>query len=204
MITVICGSHKKNSQSLKVARYSCARLMELYDDADPKIVNLGELAIPFWDEEFENVSEHWKTMWAPVSKQLVSSDGIIIITPEWGGMAPPMLKNFFLLCDVKELGHKPALIISISSGTNGGSYPIAELRSSSYKNNRVCYIPEQIVIREVKLYLNDPVKADGEADLQLRKRIDFCFGILTRYIEALKLVRQDGDVIFNDLYKYGM
>ena len=40
-------------------------------------------------------------------------------------------KNFFLHCNKGELSHKPALLVSISSG-NGGSYPISELRSSNF------------------------------------------------------------------------
>ena len=43
------------------------------------------------------------------------------------------------------------LIVSISSG-NGGAYPISELRSSSYKNSHILWIPENIIIRNVKQF----------------------------------------------------
>ena len=81
--------------------------------------------LKFWNVEFGNISD-----------SLSSSDGFIIVVPEYGGMATPNAKNFFLLFNNGELFHKPGLIISISSGT-GGAYPISELRSSSYKNSHI-------------------------------------------------------------------
>jgi len=48
-----------------------------------------------------------------------------------------------------ELGHKPALIVAVSSG-DGGAYPVSELRMSSYKNNRLCYIPEQVALKSMR------------------------------------------------------
>jgi len=55
-------------------------------------------------------------------------------------MAPAGLKNFFLYAGNTALAHKPAYLVGISA-SRGGSYPIAELRMSSYKNSYLCYIP---------------------------------------------------------------
>ena len=85
-----------------------------------------------------------------------------MVVPEYGGMSTPNSKNFFLLFNFfffffffllnGELFHKPGLIVSISSG-NGGAYPISELRSSSYKNSHIMWIPENIIIRNVNQFL---------------------------------------------------
>ena len=56
-----------------------------------------------------------------------------------------------------QLGHKPALIVTVSSA-DGGAYPVAELRMSSYKNNRICYLPEHVILRNVERILNDDAK----------------------------------------------
>ena len=45
---------------------------------------------------------------------------------------PAGLKNFFLLFGQNELGQKPALMVTVSSG-DGGAYLVAELRMSTYK-----------------------------------------------------------------------
>ena len=69
------------------------------------------------------------------------------MTPEWNGMATPAIKNFFLYFSSSVLFHKPALIVTVSAG-HGGAYPVIELRSSGYKNTKLCYIPEHVIIRE--------------------------------------------------------
>ena len=68
-------------------------------------------------------------------------------------MVPAALKNFFLLwAATGELSHKPALPCAVSAG-EGGAYVISELRMSSYKNNRLCWLPEQLIARQVKSIL---------------------------------------------------
>ena len=67
-------------------------------------------------------------------------------------MVPAGLKNFFLCFGRNELAHKPGLIVGVSSA-DGGVYPVAELRMSSYKNSRICYIPEQLIVRNVESVL---------------------------------------------------
>ena len=84
-----------------------------------------------------------------MSKKLIKSQGFVLVVPEYGGMASPNSKNLFLLANNGEFFHKPGLIVSISSGL-GGAYPISELRSSSYKNSHIMWIPENIIIRNVE------------------------------------------------------
>ena len=113
------------------------------------------------------------------------------------------LKNFFLLFGQNELGHKPALIISVSAG-DGGAYPVAELRMSSYKNNRLCYIPEHVIVRHVEKVLNDDEKEnDARSDGYYRQRITWALSILKQYADALKNVRLSG-ATETDKFKNGM
>ena len=63
-------------------------------------------------------------------------------------------KFFLLWAATGELSHKPALPCAISAG-EGGAYVISELRMSSYKNNRLCWLPEQLIARQVKSICND-------------------------------------------------
>ena len=101
-------------------------------------------------------------------------------------MASPALKIFFVLASKAELAHKPALLVGVSSGL-GGSYPISELRSSSFKNNRLCYIPEQLIVRQVNDMLHPgPVVNDNDA--RLRPRIDYALGVLNHYATAMGAV----------------
>jgi len=84
------------------------------------------------------------------------------------------------------------MIVSVSSGI-GGSYPVAELRMSSYKNSRLCYIPEHVIIRDVETVLNeDKSKNDERSDPYIRERLLWALNILQEYGKALKLVRDSG------------
>lgn len=86
------------------------------------------------------------------------------------------------------------MIVSVSSGV-GGSYPVAELRMSSYKNNRLCYIPEHLIIRDVESILNeDESKNDKHSDSYIRERLQLTLNILKEYAIALKLVRESGAI----------
>jgi hypothetical protein len=100
-----------------------------------------------------------------------------------------------------ELGHKPALIVTVSSA-DGGAYPVAELRMSSYKNNRLCYIPEQLVLRNVESILNEKDN-DEDADSYFKERISWSLGILRGYAIALKSMRETTE-IHHDKFGNGM
>lgn len=201
-ITIISGSHRENSQSEKVARYIQSSLLEnkLCDQAE--IYSLANNPLPLWHESIWDGDEDWKEILSPVSDLLDSSDAFVVIAPEYHGQAPAGLKNFFLMWKT-QVSHKPAMLVGVSS-VDGGAYPIAELRMSSYKNNRICYIPEHIIVRNVESVLNDNADDNNaDADSYFRKRITWALGILKEYAIALKQVRDSG-VTQTDKFTNGM
>jgi hypothetical protein len=133
--------------------------------------------------------------------QLDRSAAYVLIAPEWGGMAPAALKNFLLLVG-KQMADKPTLIVSVSSGLSGG-YPICELRMSSFKNTRIVYTPDHIIVRQVESILNDSDAPANETDTFIRNRI--CYGMKTlhAYGNALKQVRDSGVLDYKN-FPFGM
>ncbi len=201
-ITIISGSHRNPSQSEKVARYIESRLKN-HLELDAWLFSLADNPLPLWDQSVWEDDPDWNTRMAPIRQQLISSDGFVIVSPEWHGQVPAGLKNLFLLVNRFEVGHKPALIVTVSSG-DGGAYPVAELRMSSYKNNRICYIPEQVIVRNVESVLNENAdENNAEADAYFRERIDWALGILSGYAGALKTMR-DNTQIHHDKFGNGM
>jgi hypothetical protein len=116
-------------------------------------------------------------------------------------MVPAGLKNLFLLCQGGELAHKPALITSLSSGL-GGANPVNELRTSSYKNTRICYIPEHLIIRTCTTKLKDGQPLE-EQDNSLRERVNYSVKLLLSYSKALQSVRDSG-LVDLERFPYGM
>ncbi len=191
-ISIISGSHRQASQSEKVARYVQRTLQEQKLCDDSWLFTLAGNPLPLWDESIWEGNPEWQTRLQPISEQLASSDAFVIVSPEWHGQVPAGLKNFFLMWGKGELAHKPALIVTVSSA-DGGAYPVAELRMSSYKNNRICYIPEQVIVRNVESVLNDQAADNNpDADQYFRARFAYALGILGEYARAMRQVRASG------------
>ena len=201
-ITIVSGSHRRDSQSAKVGRFLEHTLKEQALGEQTWLLDLADFPLPLWDEGIWAGDPAWRERLAPISEQLAASDGFVIISPEWHGMVPSGLKNFFLMWGKGELAHKPALIVAVSAG-DGGAYPVAELRMSSYKNNRLCYIPEQLIVRHVESVLNDTGDNNPEADAYFRDRSLFALRLLREYALALRAVRDSGLTV-DARFKNGM
>ena len=201
-ISIICGSHRKNSQSYKVAKVIEKTLQAGICD-ETWLLDLADNPLPLWDQGVWDGEARWQELLTPIKEQLASSDAFVIIAPEYHGQVPAGLKNFFLLFSKQELGHKPAQIVTVSSA-DGGSYPVAELRMSSYKNNRICYIPDHIIVRNVEKILNENTADNNEsADVYFRERIEWSLTILKEYAVGLKHVRDSG-VTLTEKFNNGM
>lgn len=187
---IIVGSHRLNSQSKRVAQWIDKRLAALSLTETTYTLELASAQLPLWDEGLWTGDEQWKSVWSPISKELASCDAFVVIAPEYGGMVPPALKNIFLLCSNQELAHKPALIVGVSAGRSG-SYPISELRMSGYKNTRICYIPDHMILRNVEnLFQSDEASDSFEQDT--RARLDYFLKMLNAYGSALAPIRASG------------
>jgi len=189
-ISIVSGSNRSEPNSLKVAEYIKAQLLEDESCTGVNLIDLSTVGLPMWDGS--DLSEPESKVVSSVSEQLKSSDGFVIISPEWHGMSAPALKNFFLFWGQPELAHKPALPVAVSSGI-GGAYPIAELRMSSYKNNRLCYVPENLIVRDVDNVLNGS-DVVSEEDGYIRSRIGFALNVLKSYTTAMSVMRRDSDL----------
>lgn len=198
-ITILNGSSRKQSQSGKISRFIDANL-RARAGVSTYYLNLENNPLPMWDESIWEDAPTWK-VWTPIKAELQSSDAFIFVVPEWSGMVPPAVKNFFLLCSHQELGHKPALIVAVSS-SRGGAYPVSELRISSYKNTRLLYLPEHFIIRDVEKMFNGDTPAN-EDDKYLRLRLDYCLNLLQAYGKSLKEIRSSG-IIDHKTFPNGM
>lgn len=189
-IGIISGSHRQNSQSMRVAKWIEKRLSQMGITQRMSVIELATANLPFWDEGMWSGEERWKKMWSGYSQDLITCDAFVVVAPEYGGMVPPALKNLFLLASNQEFAHKPALIVGISAGRSG-TYPVAELRMSSFKNTRICYLPDHMILREVEgLFQAD--EPANKFETETRARLDYFLKVLAEYAKALAVVRASG------------
>jgi len=198
--TIVSGSTREVSQSLKVAKYVESALVAKKHEVF--LLDLAKANLKFWDEAFWNKNAEFDANWTKAQQHLQQTDALIIVAPEWNGMIPPALKNFFHLATNREISNKPGLIISVSSGING-VYPVTELRLNSYKNTDICYIPQHVIVRNVEKVLNDVPDTASEDDKFIRQRIACSLDVLCEYAKAFTHIRQS-DAVKNYPFPYGM
>jgi len=203
-LVIISGSQRQDSQSAKVATYIASAAGQY---KTVQHIELCKYQLPFWDGDDESKSAPGCD-WPLISEALVEADALVLITPEWEGMATPILKNFLMMCAQKDTAHKPALLVSVVSGISG-AYPIAELRMNGCKNNKLVAIPDHLIIRNVGDVLNTSASGSSAStrDDSIRHRIGYSLHTLHQYSQALGLVRlqhQDAPYPQQDKYSYAM
>lgn len=172
---------------------------------DTDIIDLADEDIPFWHEGAWNKSSDLSKRMTPYQERVEEADGLILLAAEWAGMVPAALKNFLLYLSAQQCAHKPALIVGVSSG-RGGKYPMTELRISGYKNNRMLYLPDHLIVQDCEKVMNDSDLTSGsEADQYIKKRADHTLGVLATYAKYHKMMRDEaGDKLSHPDYPFGM
>jgi len=185
-ISIISASHRTNSQSKRISHLLHNNLLNINSSLEMFTLDLADASLPLWSPDKKNGKGIWGETWNSISDNLNKSDGFILVVPEYGGMATPAAKNIFLLCGNGEFAHKPGLIVSVSSG-NGGAYPVTELRSYSYKNTHIMWIPENIIIRNVEEF--NPGNHGNNIPEWLDDRIDYVLKLFLAYASNMKPLR---------------
>lgn len=129
-IIIVSGSVRPNSVNEKVVSYVSDRVASR-DDLEAKVVNLGELALPFFDAplppsnpDFEPTNEAAKA-W---TKLVGEADGVVFVTPEYNHNLSPIQLNAIDWIG-KEWDGKPVALIGYG-WTSGANQAHAAARES--------------------------------------------------------------------------
>jgi hypothetical protein len=193
-LTIISGSSRKQSASLKTSIYLKNQLAELDAATDSEIFDLADAHLPMWEEELD------LSQFDNIKQQLDTADGFVFVIPEWHGMVPPAVKNlFFLFAGV--FRHKPAYIVTVSAGS-GGRYPIPEMRSTAYKNSYINFIPVNTIIDRCNSIIDQDGNYIGEKQF-VAKRVDEGLRLLLEYSKAFQIIRAS-EVVQNVRFQNGV
>jgi len=198
-ITVINGSNRPEAQSYRIAKWLESELKK--KEVEVNFVDLKEVDMTFVpDEYWAGESDSAKAMKAEY-EGMADSDGVLIVTPEWGGAASPVLKHFILMSEKVSFSHKPVLVFGVSATPVGGIRPIEDIKGM-FKNSRGVFVPEPIVINSAKSFLQGDER-DEKREVYITKRVDYALDLLIEYSKALKQVRDSGK-INHETYPHGM
>jgi NAD(P)H-dependent FMN reductase len=129
-IVIISPSIRKGRYSHRVALYF-AKLIRDTNIAYAEILDLLKYNFPLFHERLKYQGSPSPEA-VDFSEKIRSSDGVIIITPEYNGAPPASLKNAVdLLTD--EWRKKPVAFVTVSDGDFGGTQSIISLQFSFWK-----------------------------------------------------------------------
>ena len=129
-IAIISASVRTGRLSHRVALYF-KRYLEENNLASAEILDLKEYNFPVFNERLRLQKEPSPAA-LDFAGKIKSSDGVIIVTPEYNGGYPASLKNAVdLLYD--EWYHKPVAISTVSDGNFGGSQVLISLQFILWK-----------------------------------------------------------------------
>lgn len=129
-ISIISSSVRPDRQSHRVALYFKNYLTE-NKLATVEILDLKEYDFPIFTDTLKNQANPSKAA-LDFAKKIETSNGIILVTPEYNGGYPASLKNAIdLLYD--EWRHKPVAIATVSAGPFGGAQALVSLQFTLWK-----------------------------------------------------------------------
>ena len=190
-VLIFACSHRRESNSAKVASYAARALRERGCEAE--VFDHGKTPLPVWTPELATGAGDGAV--SGLREQASRADAFVCVVPEYSGMAAPAFKNIILMMSDVHMGHKPALLVGVSAGM-GGAYPIAELRMSSYKNTRLLWIPENVLVRFADSFAQD------EKD-ETVQRVNYALDLLVEYARLLQPLRSS-PVVGAKPYPFGV
>ena len=157
MITVISGTNRPGSNTRKIA----ALMQEMLEGAGNEVtlLDLAELPAEVFHESSYALTPK---SFAAFQDQILKTDGLLTVVPEYNGSFPGVLKYFIdMLSFPESLYEKPAAFVGISSGRWGGVRAVEHLEMIfQYRHahlfGRRCFIPGIGHILDENGRLTDP------------------------------------------------
>jgi chromate reductase, NAD(P)H dehydrogenase (quinone) len=158
MITLIIGTNRPGSNSRKVAR-----LVEKIYAAQGetlKVLDLAELP----PEIFSPASYAQKpASFQPWAQAVLEAEGLIVVTPEYNGAVPGVLKYFIDMLKFPEsFEQRPVCFVGLAAGQWGALRPVEHLQQIFGYRNAYLY-PERVFIAGVNEQLDDKDELKDQA-----------------------------------------
>jgi chromate reductase, NAD(P)H dehydrogenase (quinone) len=181
MITLLVGTNRPNSNSRKVA----ALVEEIYADLKVPLRVLDLTQLP--PEIFAPTSYAEKPKsFHPFSEGILHASGVHVISPEYNGGIPGVLKYFIDMLKFPEsLERRPVCFTGVAAGIWGALRPIEQLQAIFGYRNAFIY-PERVFLPQINSVLDDNGRLKNpELSDRLRKQAE---GFVD-FVEKLKSIK---------------
>lgn len=161
MITIISGTNRKDSMTLRVSRLYRRLLSEA--SADAKLLSL----------EGENIWEENAALKAVEQEYLIPAEKFVIVMPEYNGSFPGVLKMMMDNTDIKKCWwHKKAMMVGVADGRGGN------LRGMEHMTNILHYLKVHVLYEKIAISrVKDEIDEEGNllkpvTEKAIRNQID--------------------------------
>ena len=184
MITLIVGTNRPGSNTRRIARH----LEDIYTGLKVPLHVLDLALLP--PEVFSSSSYAEKPKsFQPFSEAILRSAGLHVVTPEYNGSVPGVLKYFIDMLKFPEsFERRPVCFTGLSAGIWGALRPIEQLQAIfGYRN--AWLFPERVFLPRINDLLDDAGRLkDGELVQRLQSQAE---GFVD-FVERLQRVKLRG------------
>ena len=150
MITLIVGTNRPGSNSRKVAR----QVEKAYAAVQVplRVLDLAELPPEIF---FPTAYETKPASFTPFAEGVLQAEGLVVVTPEYNGGIPGVLKYFIDMLKFPEsFEQKPVCFVGVAAGIWGALRPVEQLQMIfGYRNAHL--FPERVFLPRIHELLND-------------------------------------------------
>jgi NAD(P)H-dependent FMN reductase len=178
MITIISGTNRPGSNTRKVV----AHLEATYKSLGVKthLLDLAELP----PEIFSPAAyEEKPAAFTKFSAAILAADGLLIVTPEYNGGVPGVLKYFIDMLPFPEsFEHRPVCFVGLAAGIWGALRPVEQLQAIfGYRNAHI--FPERVFMPGIGKLID----AHGNfANPEMEKRLEKQAAGFAGFVEKLR------------------
>ena len=166
MIAILAGTNRPNSNTRKVV----AEVETIYRELKVPVELIDLAKLP--PEIFSASSYAEKpASFKPFSEVIQRADGIVLVTPEYNGGMPGVLKYFIDMLKFPEsFEQRPVCFVGVAAGQWGALRPIEQLQAIfGYRNAHI--YPERVFMSGINGLLDDTGKIkDPDLIERLRKQ----------------------------------
>ena len=178
MITLLVGTNRPGSNTRKVAR----QVEEIYRDLGVglRVLDLADLPAGLFDPKSYGEKPQ---AFEPFSRAIVEADGVIIVTPEYNGSVPGILKYFIDMLKFPEsFEQRPVCFVGLAAGMWGALRPVEQLQMIFGYRNAFLY-PQRVFLPKINELLGSSGRIE---DAEIVHRIREQAAGFIDFVEKLK------------------
>lgn len=181
MITMVVGTNRPGSRARAVSKH----VEEIYRDlqVDLRVVDLADLPVEIFDpKSYEDTPAAFR----PFQEAITNADGLVIVTPEYNGGVPGILKYFIDMLEFPiSFERRPVCFVGVAKGMWGALRPVEQLQAIYAYRNGYIY-PERVFMPGIDKLLDDGGRLK---DASLIERLKKQAAGYVEFVEKIKGVK---------------